>query len=136
MSLKNEAVEHEVIPAFFLAVARHVITPYLLILIQFSFDHGIFPNDFEIARVVSIYKSGDREDPTNYCLIPILTCFSEIFDKFIYVRLNKFFRKHQIIQPNQYGFQKKKKISTAHVMLDVVTAAYYNIHKSVCTGQD
>ena len=79
MTLKNKATEHDNVLAFFLKVARHVITPYLLILIQFSFNHGIFPNNCKIARVIPIFKSSNREDPINYRPISILTCFSKIF---------------------------------------------------------
>ena len=89
----DKAVGHDSIPAFFLKVTRHVITLYLIIPIQFSFDHGSFPANCKIAREAPLYKSAGREDPTNHRPISILTCFSEIFEKLIYVSLNNFFSK-------------------------------------------
>ena len=73
MSLKDKAVGHYNIPASFLKNARHIVTPYLLLLIQFSFDHDIFPSNSEIAGVVPFFK----------VVISILTCFSKIFEKLI-----------------------------------------------------
>ena len=62
MSLSDIAVGHDKIPAFFLKVAWHVITPYLLVLIQFSFsfDHDILPNNCKIACGIPIFKRGQR----------------------------------------------------------------------------
>ena len=53
---EDKAVGHDDILAFILKVAPHVITPYLFIFIQFSFNHGIFPNNCKIARVVNNCK--------------------------------------------------------------------------------
>jgi len=52
MSLKdNKAVGHDKIPAFFLKIGRYVITPNFQLFLQFSFKHGMFPNNCKIARV-------------------------------------------------------------------------------------
>ena len=56
MFREDKAVGHDDISAFILKVARHVITSYLLIFIQFSFNRGIFSNNCKIARVVNICK--------------------------------------------------------------------------------
>ena len=61
-----------------------------------------------------------------------MTCFCEITDKLIYARFIKFFRKHDVIYPKQYGFQKK--VSTTHAMLDVVTTIYDNIYEKLFSG--
>jgi len=133
MSLKNnKSVGHDNIPAFFLNVARHVITPNLLTFIQFSFHNGIFLNNCKIAKVIPIYKTGNRQEANNYRPTSILTCFSKIFEKLIHGRLTNFFKKHKVIHSNQYGFQSKT--STAHAMLDVITATYDNIHDKLYTG--
>ena len=44
MALKNKAVGHNIISSFFLKATRHVITPYLHQLIDYSFNEGTFPN--------------------------------------------------------------------------------------------
>ena len=38
-----------------------------------------------------------------------------------------FFKKHQVLYPHQFGFQRK--IFTSNAMLDLTTTAYDNIDK-------
>ena len=112
---------HDNILPFFLKAARHVIAPYLSLLLNFVFTGGIFPRNCKIARITPIYKSGAKEEMNNYRSISILTCFSKIIEKILFVRLSSFFKKHNVIYENQYVFQSN--ISTSHAMLDVVTSS-------------
>ena len=123
---------HENIQPFFLKAARHVNAPYLSLLLNFVFTEGIFPRNCRIARITPIYKSGAKEDMNNYRPISILTCYSKIIEKILLLRLSSFFKKHNVIYKNQYGFQSN--IFTLHAMLDVVTSSYDNIDDHFCTG--
>ena len=61
MSLKDKAVGHDNISAFFLKAARHEITPFLKILIDFVLSEGIFPDSCKIARIAPIHKNGAKD---------------------------------------------------------------------------
>ena len=78
----NKAVGHDDIPAFFLRIASSVIITYLQVFIEFCFTEDVFPENCTIARIVPIFKKGERDKPTNYRPISILTCFSKIFEGF------------------------------------------------------
>ena len=132
IALKDKAVGHDNVPSFFLKAARHVITPYLHQLIKYVFTEGLFPRSCKIARIAPIYKNGAKDETTNYRLISVLTCFSKIIEKLMYVWFIKFIKKHKIIHPNQYGFQSK--VSTVHAMLDVVTSSYNHINRNHFTA--
>ena len=123
---------HDNIQPFFLKAAGHVIAPYLSLLLNFVFTEGIFLRNCKIARITPIYRSGAKEEMNNYRPISILTCFSKIIEKILFVRLHSFFKKHNVIYENQYGFQSN--ISTSHAMLDVVTSSYDNIDDHFYTG--
>ena len=84
MSLKDKAVGHDNISAFFLKAAWHEVTPFLKILIDFVFSEGIFPDSCKIARIAPIHKNGAKDETNNYRPISILTCFSKIIEKRIY----------------------------------------------------
>jgi len=71
-----------------------------------SFDHSTFPQSLKRAEVVPIYKSGPKNIPGNYKPISIISPFAKIFAKLIYVRLENFFFKNDLISPNQFGFRK------------------------------
>ena len=128
----NKSYGHDQIPPYFLRIASPVVTPFLHLFVQFSFTNGIFPKNCTIAKIIPIFKKGDRQSPTNYRPISILTCFSKIFEKLIHIRLNKFWTKHKVLTTTQYGFQAK--LSTTHALLDVITSSFENIKDNLCTG--
>ena len=45
---------------------------------------GIVPSQLKIAKVNSIFKSGDNQEFSNYRLIPILPSISKILEKILY----------------------------------------------------
>ena len=52
-------------------------------LINCSFTTGIFQHPLKIAKVIPIFKKGERDNLTNYRPISILPYFSKIFEKTI-----------------------------------------------------
>ena len=92
MSLKDKAVGHDEIPSFFLNSAKDVITPDLTLFIEYMFAEAIFLKSCKIARITPIFKSGAKDEASNYRPESILTCFSKIIEKLIYVRFFNFFK--------------------------------------------
>ena len=118
---------------FSLQIASPVIIPYLQVFIEFCFTKGAFPKNCTIARIVPIFKKGERDKPTNYRPISILTCFSKIFEGLLYKRINNLLNKHDVITiTSQYGFQNK--VSTNHAFVDVITHSYDNTNSNQYTG--
>jgi len=99
-SLENTEMGLENIPPFFLKNATFVIAPYLTLFLNFVFTQDIFPCNCKIARITPFHKSGAKDKTNNYHSISILTCFSKIIEKLIYVRLTYFFKKHKVIYEN------------------------------------
>ena len=97
---------------------EHLAEP-LTYIFNNSFLSGIFPNFYKIAKILPIFKSGDKFDPNNYRPISLLPVFSKIFEKLIYNRMLDFILKYNLINPNQYGFLKGR--STEQAMLDIVS---------------
>ena len=128
----NKAVGHDNIPSYFLRIASTILVPYLHIFIEFSFTNGLFPTNCVVAKVVPIFKKGDRKNPTDYRPISILSCFSKILEKLTYTRLINFLYKHEIIEKTQYGFRRNS--STNHALIDVVTTSMDNISNRLFTG--
>ena len=128
----NKSYGHDLIPPYFLRIASPVVTPFLHLFVQFSFTNGIFPKNCTIAKINPIFKKGDRQSPTNYRPISILTCFSKIFEKLIHTRLTKFWTKHKVLTTTQYGFQAK--LSITHALLHVITSSFENIKDNLFTG--
>ena len=124
-SLKNKkSCGYDNIPVYFFKVAAKVLATPLSILFNYSLRYGIFPDCLKTAKVVPIFKKGDKNEINNYRPISLLSTFSKILEKLICKRMRRFLDKHSIISSNQYGFRSS--LSTTHAMLDVLTSTYDN----------
>ncbi len=102
-----------------LKLFRHSLSPIFATLFNNCMYAGIFPDRLKIARVIPLYKSGDRSDITNYRPISLLPVFSKIFEKLIHSRVSSFLEKHNVIYNKQFGFRKRH--STIHALNTAVT---------------
>ena len=84
------------------------------------------------AKIIPVFKTGDKLLMSNYRPISILSSFSKIFEKCIYKRLFSFFDKHKVLSPNQYSFRPG--FNTTHAITDIVTTAYENMGNNHYTG--
>ena len=66
---------------------------------------GNYPSQLKVAKVVPIYKSGDKHTPSNYRPLSVLPVISKIFEHIMYEQLLKYFDKHDLISPYQNGFR-------------------------------
>ena len=128
----KKSVGHDNIPVIFIKLVDRIIAPFLVKVINASFDLGMFPNILKIAKVIPIYKSGDKQLINNYRPISLLSPFSKIYEKLLFNRFYKFLDKKSILIPTQYGFRPHH--STQHAILDIITTAYHNINIKNFTG--
>ena len=77
----------------FIKLVVNLIAPFLIKVINASFELGMFPNILKIAKVIPIYKSGDKQIINNYRPISLLSSFSKIYEKLIFNRFFKFLDK-------------------------------------------
>ena len=74
----NKTVGHDKIPAYFLKIAPFIIASFLLMLINYAFTNGIFPNNCKISKVIPIHKNGDTNNPNNFGPISLLTVYPSV----------------------------------------------------------
>lgn len=79
---------------------------------------GLVPDGIKIAKVILLFKAGDRQLQTNYRPISILPCFSKIYEKVVYKRMMSYILNFNILNKNQYGFRNKH--STIMTVCDFV----------------
>ena len=72
------------IASFYLKIALPVVGWSLYDLFNKSLFTGKFPEDWKIARIAPIFKSGARDDNSNYRPISVLPFISRLFEKLIF----------------------------------------------------
>ena len=66
-------------------------------LINLLFKHSAFPKRLKIAKVIPIFKSGQRKYLDNYRPISILPILSRIFERIAYEQLAEYLEKNELI---------------------------------------
>ena len=80
-----------------------------------SFLDGTFPDNMKIAKVIPIYKSGDKKLICNYRTISS-SQFSKILDRLFGKRLENFLTKYNLLNDSQYGFRHNRSTSFALIL--------------------
>ena len=114
VQLKNSSAGWDHFPAI---VAKQCINGYITPLthvFNLSLIQGVFPSELKLARVVPIYKNGDRQQITNYRPISITSFFSKVFEKIMCNVLTNFLEENGVISKFHVGFRKKTWNSTRH----------------------
>lgn len=81
--------------------------------INLSLKTGIFPDHLKKAKVIPIFKSGDRNNINSYRPISILSAFSKIYEKVIATRLVQYLENNNLLTTFQHGFRSNRSTETA-----------------------
>lgn len=96
--------------------AKQIAKP-LTHIINFSINEGVFPDRMKVAKIIPLHKKGDTSEADNYRPISLLPVFSKIQEKIMYSRLIEFLSTNNILQPEQFGFQRGKSTTLAMYQL-------------------
>ena len=83
----------QILPRVVKSTYQYFIVPITHVM-NLSIINGVVPNELKVAKVVPIYKSGDRRLINNYRPVSVLPCFSKILEKLMYNRISNFIHKH------------------------------------------
>ena len=107
----HKACGFDSISAAVLQLDNEVLAPVLAYYFSCAFKLGVFPNYFKTAKVIPIFKSGNKNLVSNYRSISLLTTLSEVLEKLITGCPVKFFDQHNIWYEYQHGFREKHSVS-------------------------
>ena len=91
-----------------------------------------FQESLKIASITLVFKNGDTKVTSNYRPICSLPYLSKIIEKLMHSRLLTYLNKTQLLDENQFGFQKNKSTENALVKLleklyDVINNKEYSL---------
>ncbi len=85
-------------------VINEIIDPFAHIF-NLSFMQGSFPDRMKIAKVIPLYKSGEKQLFTNYRPVSLLSQFSKILEKLFVARLDSFIVKCKLLSRANMGLE-------------------------------
>lgn len=83
-----------------------------------SLQTGFFPTKMKTAKVIPIFKEGEKNLYNNYRPVSLLSQFSKILEKIFATRMDSFIDKHGLLIDSQYGFRPNR--STSLALMDLV----------------
>lgn len=99
-----------------------IVNP-LTYICNLSYKTGTFPCQMKTAKVVPVFKAGDKHLCTNYRPVSLLPQFSKILEKLFVVRLDNFIDKNKLLMDSQYGFRENRSTSMAlmELLVEITT---------------
>ena len=82
-----------------------------------SIKQGIFPDSLKITKITPIFKSGAKDNASNYRPISILPVFSKVLERIMYNRVYNHLNSKGLLYEKQFGFQRNN--STEHAILQL-----------------
>ena len=105
----------------------------LTFLINFSLESGIFPKMFKTAKVLPLYKKGDRLLLENYRPVSLLCSLSKVLEKIVFDKIVQFLTQHNILSDSQHGFRRGRNTQTA--IIRFINNLYDNLDiNNKCVG--
>ena len=103
----KKAIGLDNIPNRLLKLAADSSAPSLTFIFNLSISSGIFPDEWKIAKVLPIYKSGPRNVLENYRPISILPVVAKVLEKEVHNQLYQHLAENNPLHPCQQCFRPK-----------------------------
>ena len=105
------------IPTYLLKIYKEFFSQWISILINQSFECGVFPDILKTAKVTPIHKKDSKLDHLNYRPISLLSTLSKIFEKVIYTRIYTYLTRNKLIYAKQFGFRSTYSVNHALISI-------------------
>ena len=106
------------VPSSIIKHSKYAIADIFAYLCNLSFETGIFPDCLKIAKVIPLFKNGDKKFVTNYRPISLLNVFGKILEKLMCTRLDSYLTKYKLLYDFQFGFRRGHSCTLA--LIDVI----------------
>ena len=91
-----------------------IIIKPLTRLVNLSITSSQFPDLWKKSVVTPIFKSGDKNQVSNYRPISILPALSKVLEKVVTEQLVEHLESNQLLHPEQFGFRHKHSTESAN----------------------
>ena len=124
---KSKATGLDKISARLLRESADLLAESLCTIINRSIETGIFPDEWKCAKVLPLFKQGERTDTNNYRPISIIPVVAKVFERIIHDQAYAFLTNNNILSNCQSGFRCLH--STVTALLEATNDWTYNIDR-------
>ena len=116
-SKKSSGYDH--LSNYVLKEIKFEIAIPLTFIINKSLQSSEVPKVMKKAKVVPIYKSGPKDDITNFRPVSLLPVISKLLEKLVKAQVSDYLEENDIWCQNQFGFRKKHNV--IHPILQLIS---------------
>ena len=116
-SIKSMSVGCDEINSFVIKSLLFRISTVLVHIVNVSFEHGIFPENWKKAIITPIPKVSIPMSPSDFRPISLLPALSKIIEKLANIQIVKYLVQHDFLDPYQSAYRKKHSTQTALLKL-------------------
>ena len=115
------------ISTFLLKEIMNIIVIPVEFLFNISLRTGYIPPSYKCAKIVPIFKGGNKSEFCNYRPISLLSSFGKLLEKIIAKQMLRYCKKFDILYKHQYGFRPNYNTSQALIhLLDKIYNGFNN----------
>ena len=103
-----------------------VLSDQLVHMFNASLHTGIYPDEWKVAKVIPLFKGGDREFVGNYRPVSLLPLPGKLLEKIVHNRISTFWTNSNFLSDHQGGFRKG--FSTVSTIADLTDDIFDEIN--------
>lgn len=128
MKPKNSSGLDNVSSKLLKQIIQAIVAP-LCHIFNISLQTGYILIEFKTAKVVPVYKSGDKHLFTNYRPISLLSSFAKLLEKVVARQMVRFLHCQRILYAHQYGFRRGH--NTSHPVLQFLSNIFDALNRDI-----
>ena len=129
----SKSIEPNSLPAKIMEQLNDIIASPLAELINKSFQGGIFPDIFKIAKFIPVFKSEARVLCNNYRPISLLSNISKLIEKLMHRQVYSFLEQQNCFYNAQFGLGLR--VSTNNALMPITENIQFQLDQNkFCAG--
>ena len=111
--------------------AFQVLVSQLIHIFEISLKYCIFPSCWKVATIVPLFKSGKKDDVSNYRPVSLLPTPGKILEKIVHSHMSNYFESNNLLCEKQGGFRKNH--STLGSIIDFTSDIFNSVNAKEIT---
>lgn len=120
------------ISSFILKLCGPEIVRSITYIINRSIYEGVVPSKWKTAKIIPLFKKGDKANPDHYRPISLLPCVSKLLERVVQRQLVRYLSDNNILAKQQSGFRSKH--STSTTLIKVTDDWLMSLDQGMYTG--